>query len=146
MSYPSRASILNIFPAIVVLRVWYILSGRRFARSLILVAFATSITVSAKDFSVLFPTVGRIQIHIFPIPSSLGGCHATPIHRVWTIFVPYLGLQTVLFVATMWPFLRQCRQRMRSQVMARLVREYVVFYLLEFPINLTRPAVGVCSI
>lgn len=127
MCHHSRASILNVLLATVVLRVWYILSGRWLARGVILVAFATSITVSAKDFSVIFPTVGHIETNAVAIPSSLGGCHPPSVHRVWTIFAPYLGMQTVLFVATMWPLLRPRRQGMRSQVMTRLAREYVVF-------------------
>lgn len=130
----------------IVLRVWYILSGRCLARSLILTAFAASIALSAKEFSAIFPAVEHKTVPS-PIFSSLGGCDSAKIDHVWKVFAPYLAMQTVLFAATMWPFLRLRRNRTHSQVMTRLVREYVAsssVHLVDS--HDTRSAVEVYSI
>lgn len=108
-----------------VLRVWYILSGRHHARIFILTVFFASVVVSLRDFSTIVPSVGRVS----NIGLPLGGCPAPPIANIWTIFLPYLVTQTVLFIATLWPSFKQRRRGHSSQIMGRLVREYVVVLL-----------------
>ncbi|KZT73380.1 hypothetical protein DAEQUDRAFT_467273 [Daedalea quercina L-15889] len=119
---------ITVVQAIIVLRVWYILSGRLFARIFVVIVFAATVFISIRDFAVILPSVG----HVSPVPLPLGGCPAPPIQEVWTIFLPYLVTQTILFIATLWPAFHLHRQGRHSQVMTRLVRDGGVFYLAFF--------------
>ncbi|TFY63696.1 hypothetical protein EVJ58_g3105 [Rhodofomes roseus] len=119
---------ITVVQAIIVVRVWYIYSGRLLARVFVLGVFLASIVISAREFAAILPSVH------FEVDVSLPfrGCPAPPITGVWTIFLPYLVTQTILFVATMWPVVNLRRQGRYSQVMGRLVRDGCVFYFAFF--------------
>ncbi|KAH9926507.1 uncharacterized protein B0H18DRAFT_1006471 [Fomitopsis serialis] len=119
---------ITVVQAIIVMRVWYILSGRLVARIVVLGIFVASIVISARNFATIFHSVG----YVYPVPLPLGGCPAPPIVEVWTIFLPYLVTQSILFVATMLPAFHLHRQGRHSQVMSRLVRDGGVFYFAFF--------------
>lgn len=107
-----------------VLRVWYILAGKLYARTFVLSAFLVSVVVSLKDFATVFASVGHMAPTFLPV-LSLGGCSAPPIEDVWKIFLPYLVAQTILFASTLWPSFRSRRRSRSSQITRRLVREWV---------------------
>ena len=117
----KSTEMLTYHAAIIVLRAWYILSGRLHARIFVLTVFLASAVISLRDFVAIVPSVGRVS----PVPLPLGGCPAPPIANVWTIFLPYLIAQTVLFSATLWPSLQLRSRGHSSQIMSRLVRECV---------------------
>lgn len=111
------------------MRVWYILSGRLCARAFVVTVFLASVAISMRDFAAMVPSVGHVSTAAsygsFNLSLPLGGCTAPPITNVWTIFLPYLVAQTVLFAATLWPSYQLRRRGHSSQIMSRLVREYV---------------------
>ena len=120
---------LNPIPlaAIVVLRVWYILSGRPLDRILVLVVFTASVITSARELAIIIPTlkVAWKILYPFQLSFSYSGCFPPSIERMWTVFLPYLAAQTVLFLASFWPIFELWRKGRYSQVTNQVVRECV---------------------
>ena len=115
---------------------WYVLSGRLAGRVLVLVVFAVSVVISAREFAIILPTFKIVRPILYPfhVP-SYSGCLPPSISRMWTVFLPYLVAQSVLFLASLWPIVDLWMRGRQSQVMNQITRECAVSYvycLLKF--------------
>ena len=114
--------------AIVVLRVWYVLSSRWVGRAIVVVSFLVAIAVTARELAFIYPDFSAI-FALDAIP-----CMPPPAHRFSRLYVPNLVAQTIVFGATLWPALQLWRKGRRSQLLNRIVLEQVTVFHADYSV------------
>lgn len=110
---------LQLFVAVVILRVWYILSARRTARAIVMASFAIVVAVTSHELAAMYPNF-RPSVIFADSP-----CTPPLVANFWKLCVPELVLQTVIFAAILWPAVNAWRRGRHSQLLNRIVRECV---------------------
>lgn len=105
-------------PGIIVLRIWYLYSGRTFGRVIVAVCFAASIAVDVVLVARDWPRMGFLY-------DSAMGCVPKYATNAWELFVHHLVLHSVLYVAATVPAVQSWYREKHSPLASHILREYV---------------------
>ncbi|KAI0829051.1 hypothetical protein BC628DRAFT_1417409 [Trametes gibbosa] len=122
---------LAMVQAVIVLRICYVYSKNLIVRAFVIVCFVACTVVTLAIYGKIWHDVDSVAIAL-PPGLKLDGCTAPPSHQVWKVFLPNLGLHTLLYLATTVPMLRMRRIGKQSRLLNRLVRDGGIFYFSVF--------------
>lgn len=135
-SIPSMlSSLMHIFAAILVVRIWYLYRHSRIARILAVACFVTCVTAECVALGVSFKDL-HSEIILLPGVRILElGCIAPPSSKLWRMFFSAFVLHTVLYIFTAY---RGIRNRSivaeAAPLIKRLLREYAIVQFLKLAI------------
>ncbi|KAI0370072.1 hypothetical protein BV20DRAFT_944893 [Pilatotrama ljubarskyi] len=128
---------LAIVQAIIVMRICLVYSKDFVARAFIVGCFIACTVLTLVIYVKVWHDVDPIPI---PLPGlKINGCTAPESRQVWKIFIPNLGLHTLLYVVTSFPMLRARMVGKQSRLLNRLARDGGIFYFNIFVLILCRP-------
>lgn len=112
---------LRHFPAVIVLRICYVYSKDAIIRAFVVGCFVACTIITFVIYGKIWHDVDSFAN---PVPSlKIDGCTAPPSRQIWKMFLPNLGLHTLLYLATTIPMLRMRRVGKQSRMLNRLARE-----------------------
>lgn len=108
-------------PAVIVLRICYVYSKDAIIRAFVVGCFLACTIITFVIYGKIWDDVDSIA---HPFPSlRIDGCTAPPSRQIWKMFLPNLGLHTLLYLATTLPMLRMRIVGKQSRLLNRLARE-----------------------
>ncbi|KAH9854418.1 hypothetical protein C2E23DRAFT_884010 [Lenzites betulinus] len=122
---------LALVQAVIVLRICYVYSKSSVVRVFIIGCFAACTVVTLALYGKIWHDVDSTAVTL-PPGVKFTGCTAPPSRQVWKIFLPNLGLHTLLYLATTVPMLRMRRLGQQSRLLNRLARDGGIFYFSIF--------------
>ncbi|KAI0640252.1 hypothetical protein C8Q77DRAFT_1045330 [Trametes polyzona] len=121
---------LAIVQSVIVLRICYVYSKDIVARAFIIGCFVATTIITLVIYGKIWHDVDSIAIPVRGL--EIDGCTAPPSRQIWKLFLPNLGLHTLLYLATTLPMLRMRRVGKQSRLLNRLARDGGIFYFNIF--------------
>ncbi|KAI0327688.1 hypothetical protein GY45DRAFT_1256521 [Cubamyces sp. BRFM 1775] len=119
---------------IIVLRICYVYSKEFVTRAFIVGCFVACSIITLAIYGKIWHDVDSVPI---PVPGlKIDGCTAPPSRQIWKMFIPNLGLHTLLYLATTLPMLRMRRVGKQSHLLDRLARDGGIFYFNVFALHM----------
>ncbi len=108
-------------PAVIVLRICYVYSKDAIIRGFVVGCFFACTIITFVIYGKIWHDVDSFAN---PVPGlKIDGCTAPPSRQIWKMFLPNLGLHTLLYLATTLPMIRMRRVGKQSRLLNRLARE-----------------------
>ncbi|KAJ7360828.1 hypothetical protein DFH08DRAFT_359972 [Mycena albidolilacea] len=132
----SGSSYVTHFPAMLVVRVWYLFGQSRSARITMIVSF-----VSTNVLSLYFAVLAGMQLEVTENLHEFHGCRANRPANFWRLWLPSLVLHTLLYCLTAFRALKNRRIFKEAPILKRLLRDGGFFYFVVF-ISILFTAIG----
>ncbi|KAH9885401.1 hypothetical protein C8Q73DRAFT_749196 [Cubamyces lactineus] len=101
-------------------------------RAFIIGCFVACTIITLVIYAKIWHDVDSVPI---PVPGlTIDGCTAPPSRQIWKMYIPNLGLHTLLYLATTVPMLRMRRVGKQSHLLDRLARDGGIFYFTIFAV------------
>ncbi|OJT08318.1 hypothetical protein TRAPUB_770 [Trametes pubescens] len=119
-------------PAVIVLRICYVYSKDAIIRGFVVGCFFACTIITFVIYGKIWHDVDSFAN---PVPGlKIDGCTAPPSRQIWKMFLPNLGLHTLLYLATTLPMIRMRRVGKQSRLLNRLARDGGIFYFNIFAV------------
>ncbi|KAJ3853723.1 hypothetical protein EV368DRAFT_81297 [Lentinula lateritia] len=129
-SFVSSISALGIIQAMLILRIWYLFPHNKFIQYGMVILWVFSVVISLAYTSVA--AMGLKLPNTTILMQSAPGCRAARPVKFWRMFMPSLGLHTILYIMTAAKALRNRRILKDAPVLNRLLRDGGLFFLVVF--------------
>jgi hypothetical protein len=121
--------VLGAIQAMLILRVWYLFPNKIVQYGMITI-WAFSVTISLVYTGIAVTNLSILNDSVFNFGGP--GCRAARPDEFWRMFMPSLGLHTVLYILTAFKALRNRRILKEAPVLKRLLRDGGFFFFVVF--------------
>ncbi|KAJ3730076.1 hypothetical protein DFJ43DRAFT_1040555 [Lentinula guzmanii] len=128
-SFIASILALGVIQAMLILRIWYLFPDHQSIQYGMIILWVCSMTISLAYTGLIMKSLKLLDRKTF----SLGpGCRVARPVKFWRMFMPSLGLHTVLYILTAMRALRNRRLLMDAPVLKRLIRDGGLFFFVVF--------------
>ncbi|KAJ3739692.1 hypothetical protein DFH05DRAFT_1512377 [Lentinula detonsa] len=128
-SFIASILALGVIQAMLILRIWYLFPDRQSIQYGMIILWVCSMTISLAYTGLIMKSLRLLDREAFPLGP---GCRVARPVKFWRMFMPSLGLHTVLYILTAMRALRNRRLLMDAPVLKRLIRDGGLFFFVVF--------------
>ncbi|KAJ4471715.1 hypothetical protein C8J55DRAFT_520787 [Lentinula edodes] len=129
-SFVSSILALGTIQAMLILRIWYLFPHNKFIQYGMVILWVFSVAISLAYTSVAAMGLRLPNTSLFM--QGAPGCRVARPVKFWRMFMPSLGLHTILYIMTAVRALRNRRILKDAPVLKRLLRDGGLFFFVVF--------------